>query len=503
MKVDPDGLLASLIKSPILVNPYSAIENQLIKKAAYVQSRVEKLQQYNDLALAGTQLTPIQDDARTKLDEVVKHQNYVKHLTSIVQRDRQLFEKSVKAADILLTQKLDSFRSTTISQTNVHGEIINRLLHPPTLAAFLTGTKGAIKVTKEEVNALSRLKSAFFPSFDDCASVEELEERAAGAAMIVSHIFSEAPHVVDEETGLNGKEVFALLNSIKNCGFFSGKCMSLVNGADGSVAEASDTNSPSATSTDSVDDDTNEETSFPLVSESTNTEKSNGADYANLDDLKNLDNSVATEEVGKQTILSSSWKSEEKVDDANFCSANESDSFNGTATQFSDMQSIAVKEMKEKSDYGQKKRAKANYNGERLEYGRYTSRHFSQPWDRRYHDRTYNGKGYRYTPENGEQQAAKKLGSMSVNPESGDGQWKQRDRRFPKNRGGLSYKDGRSVSYEGPPLQHHKETDNSAHCSRQNMVRYEIKPSVPLNREPVINRRPPPATVGFIFADRR
>uniref|UniRef100_A0A0K0D6E0 Uncharacterized protein n=1 Tax=Angiostrongylus cantonensis TaxID=6313 RepID=A0A0K0D6E0_ANGCA len=100
--------------------------------------------------------------------------------------------------------KLDSFRSTTISQTNVYGEIINRFLHPPTLVAFLTGTKGAVKLTKEEVNALSRLKSAFFPSFDDCASVEELEERATSAAMIVSYIFSEAPHVIDEEAGLNG-----------------------------------------------------------------------------------------------------------------------------------------------------------------------------------------------------------------------------------------------------------------------------------------------------------
>lgn len=284
---------------------------------------------------------------------------------------------------------------------------------------------------------------------------------------------------------------------------FSGECTSLVNGVDGSVVEAPDKCSPSATSTDSVDDDTNEETSFPLVSESTNTEKSNGADYANLDEIKNLENSVANEEVGKQTISSSSWKSEEKVDDANLCSANESDSFNGTATQFSDVQSIAMKEMKEKPDCGQRKRATANYNGERLEYGRYTSRYFSQPWDRRYRDRTYNGKGYRYTPENGEQQAAKKVGSMSVNAESGDGQWKQRDRRFPKNRGGLSYKDGRSVSYEGPPLQHHRETDYNAYYSRQNMVRHEMKFSVPFNHEPVINRRPPPATVGFIFADGR
>lgn len=498
MKVDPDGVLASLIKSPILVNPYSAIENQLVKKAAYVQSRVEKLQQYNDLAIAGTQLTPSQEDARSKLDEVVKHQKYVKHLTAIVQRDRQLFEKSVKAADILLTHKLDSFRSTTISQTNVYGEIIKRLLHPPTTEAFLSGTKGAIKITKEEVNALSRLKSAFCPTFGHCASLDELEARASDAATIVSHIFSEAPHVVDEETGLSGKEVFALLNSIKNCEFFSEGCFSLLNGASGTVADTPNTDSPAATSTDSVDGDTNEEISFPLVSASTHPEKSNGADCADLEVFKNMVNSVVSDEiVDKKAISSSSWKSDDKVSDENsFCVTGR-----GTTTQSSDAHPTTGNEMKKKLDYGAKKRGIGNYNGERFGSGRYIARNFIQQCDRRYRDRTFKGKGYRYAPENGEHQRGKKGASVIMNPESGDNQRKQRDFRFPKKQGDLPCKDGKLLSRESPPER--KEEDNRVQYSRQSVFRTAARPSVPFNHELRGRRRHAPTAVGFIFADRR
>ncbi|KAK5968458.1 hypothetical protein GCK32_021038, partial [Trichostrongylus colubriformis] len=70
MKVDPDGLLASLIESPVLLKPYASIEDQLEKKATYVQSRLARLQEYEDIANAGLPLTVSQNDARSKIDEV-------------------------------------------------------------------------------------------------------------------------------------------------------------------------------------------------------------------------------------------------------------------------------------------------------------------------------------------------------------------------------------------------------------------------------------------------
>ncbi|KIH47760.1 hypothetical protein ANCDUO_22164 [Ancylostoma duodenale] len=78
MKATPELLLASLIESELVLNPYSGIETQLEKKATYMQSRVDKLHQYNQDANAGVALTKSQDEARSKLDEVIKHQDYVK-----------------------------------------------------------------------------------------------------------------------------------------------------------------------------------------------------------------------------------------------------------------------------------------------------------------------------------------------------------------------------------------------------------------------------------------
>lgn len=40
MKATPELLLASLIESELVLNPYSGIETQLEKKATYMQSRV-------------------------------------------------------------------------------------------------------------------------------------------------------------------------------------------------------------------------------------------------------------------------------------------------------------------------------------------------------------------------------------------------------------------------------------------------------------------------------
>ncbi|KJH42965.1 hypothetical protein DICVIV_11043 [Dictyocaulus viviparus] len=552
MKVDPDGVLASLIKSSILLNPYSAIEDQLVKKATYVQSRIEKLQQYNDLALAGTQLTPSQDDARSKLDEVVKHQKYVKgdesdsirylyfdnwamgitellgdcnvfvlghasyrkfgscfrimyHLTSIVQRDRQFFEKSVKAADILLTNKLDTFRSTTVAQTNVYGEIVSRLLHPPTTEAFLSGTKGAIvgyyelqrpipsviiqkyfcsqKMTKEEIDALSRLKSAFYPTFNNCSSLDELETRAADAAVIVSHIISETTHVVDKETGLSvevrilmvyntltGKEVFALLNSIKNCDFFSDGCFSWESEASDSITEAVESDSPTATSTDSVAEDTNEEISFPLVSESTHSDRNNGADLTDLEDPKE-----------------------------NFGSTDVNDSGHQTAVDVFEEQPVIAEEMTKNYEF--KKTDDPNYNGDGFRPGRYPSRPV-QPWDRRNRNRGYKADVSRNVLDGDEQQAAKKGVSMSSN-EFETNRKSQRDRRFINRQDSLSFREGKVISRETLQFSDRKEGDKRAYYFRQNMNRSTTtKNSVPISYELRLNRRPAPTTIGFIFADR-
>ncbi|KAJ1352056.1 hypothetical protein KIN20_008245 [Parelaphostrongylus tenuis] len=523
MKVDPDGILASLIKSPILVNPFSSIENQLVKKVAYMQSRVEKLQQYNEMANAGAELSPTQNEARTKLDEVLKHQKYIKHLTDIIRGDRQQFEKSVKAADILLTHKLDSFRSATISETNVYGEIITRLLHPSTKEAFLSGTNGAVKITSDEVDALSRLKEAFCPSFSHCASLNDFEKIAADAATIVSHIFSEAPYVVDTETGLSGKEIFALLNSIKNCDFFSGGCDALVNGTSGSGTEAPSTDSPSAISSDLVDDNTNEESLCPLVSECNNTEETKSADHTDLEVSKSMVNSVVSEDVvSKQVVSSSSSKSDEKVNDENLSTANESDLTNGGAAQSPDMQSVAVKEMnddmqsvavKEMNDDMQsvavkemneqshetKKRGPISYyNSER----RYNPRQFTQPWDPRNRDRIYRRRDYHNAPENGEQWANGRANSVDLNLDSGDNQKNQHDRRFYKNQGEPSHNDGKPVSREQLPPKDRKENDNRAYNSRQNVVRANTRVSAPYYYQPGFSRRPAPTTIGFIFADR-
>ncbi|KAK6058639.1 hypothetical protein COOONC_03786 [Cooperia oncophora] len=83
MKVDPDGLLASLIASPILLTPFASIETQLERKATYVQSRLARLREYEDIASAGLPLTVSQNEARSKIDEVMKHLQYVKALETM------------------------------------------------------------------------------------------------------------------------------------------------------------------------------------------------------------------------------------------------------------------------------------------------------------------------------------------------------------------------------------------------------------------------------------
>ncbi|VDM74467.1 unnamed protein product [Strongylus vulgaris] len=227
MKVAPELLLGSLIDSELLLNPYSGIEIQLEKKASYMQSRVDKLHQYNEQANTGVTLTKVQDEARSKLDEVIRHQEYVKHLINMVHRDHLAYDKALKSADIALENKMVKTRSKAISQSLVYSEILKQLAHPSSMEAFISGTNGAIvrctafyfyalnnkilwietllqHVSEDELHAVLRLQWAFSPSYDGFSSIEELEKKAEEAADVVTAVLSQTNVVVDKQTGLQG-----------------------------------------------------------------------------------------------------------------------------------------------------------------------------------------------------------------------------------------------------------------------------------------------------------
>ncbi|KAK6037125.1 hypothetical protein COOONC_25370 [Cooperia oncophora] len=126
------------------------------------------------------------------------------HLVKIVQQDRSLFEKSIKAADILLTSKLDSFRSSMISHKFVYGEILTQLSRPSCAQAFLSGTDGALTLKQAEIDFLQRLKSAWYPSFRECSSLKLVEAKAAEASRVVAAVLSASEAVVDKELNLKG-----------------------------------------------------------------------------------------------------------------------------------------------------------------------------------------------------------------------------------------------------------------------------------------------------------
>uniref|UniRef100_A0A7I5EEE3 Caprin-1_dimer domain-containing protein n=1 Tax=Haemonchus contortus TaxID=6289 RepID=A0A7I5EEE3_HAECO len=483
MKVDPDGLLASLIESPILLKPYASIENQLENKAKYVQTRLGRLQQYEGIANAGLPLTVSQNEARSKIDEVLKHLEYVKHLLSIVQRDRTLFEKSIRAADILITNKLDSFRSTTISHAYVYGEILTQLTHPTCTKAFLDGTDGAVTLTQKELDGLNRLRWAFFPSYCDCESLEQVETRADEASYIVAAILNGSNAVVDKQSELRGHEALTLLEKVKQSDFFSSGSWPM--GVDDEYTDSEDPSAlpsipesqnegespqPSFNNTDTENDN-----SLP-ISEDANT-KTGDSEIVASEEIKSVVNSIASEEaVGEQTSNSSpvSAPTTEINDDHND-STNMSDSGNGTVSPDCEVAPDAKTELNKISNnvLKEKRKFRGGYNRSG-ETGTYQERE-------RNDQRTY--------PTNRMQNGGNFTSSQ---PRQGN---------FPRRRADRSGLMNNMGTQDGAPYSDYWRSDGRANYSRPDRYSNYQNP-VPFTYEPGVSRRPGPPVLGFIFANR-
>ncbi|KAL6722800.1 hypothetical protein Aduo_017887 [Ancylostoma duodenale] len=473
MKATPELLLASLIESELVLNPYSGIETQLEKKATYMQSRVDKLHQYNQDANAGVALTKSQDEARSKLDEVIKHQDYVKHLITMVHRDHQTFDKAFKAADNLVATKLSSMRSKTIAQSNVYSEILKQLASPSCMEAFLSGSSGAVHLTENDLHALVRLRWAFSPCSEGFSSIEELEKRTAEAADVVAAILSETSVVVDKQTGLQGKDAFALLESIRSSSFFKDghflHCSSASESKESTLSTPPDSSEKElSTATESPLPTANEEgdRSFAEKPNAHTPGGTDSVDFSDHEDLKCIVNSVVTEELstGKSTSVSgptaSAGCTEEHVE-----STNGSDSGNGTVTPSSDIQAAPPKPTKP------------------VRGGRQFFKYRNSHYPRRVQD---------------------KESSQSANPEdrvprngnamrgSGDGQQRRRGER--QNR--------RGARANGFTPSNWNENDQRPRNNRPGAGRANVQPAASFRYEPGMGRRPAPTTCGIVFGGR-
>ncbi|VDL70669.1 unnamed protein product [Nippostrongylus brasiliensis] len=223
MKLRADSILASTFGSSTILEPYATIETHLEKKATYVKTRLTRLEEYRTAEQTGTTLTESQIAALNNIGEVSKLLEYVKHLISIVKRDRVGFEKAMEEADAVLFTKLVGIRSTAVSQAHVYGEVLTQLAHPAATVAFISGSNGAVKLAKDELDALQRLSAAFSPSFSSCSSLEEVEMKSVQASEIVSAVLSGQDSVVDKISGLRGCDVLALLEKVKSSEFFTTK----------------------------------------------------------------------------------------------------------------------------------------------------------------------------------------------------------------------------------------------------------------------------------------
>ncbi|WKY16657.1 hypothetical protein Q1695_001360 [Nippostrongylus brasiliensis] len=223
MKLRADSILASTFGSSTILEPYATIETHLEKKATYVKTRLTRLEEYRTAEQTGTTLTESQIAALNNIGEVSKLLEYVKHLISIVKRDRVGFEKAMEEADAVLFTKLVGIRSTAVSQAHVYGEVLTQLAHPAATVAFISGSNGAVKLAKGELDALQRLSAAFSPSFSSCSSLEEVEMKSVQASEIVSAVLSGQDSVVDKISGLRGCDVLALLEKVKSSEFFTTK----------------------------------------------------------------------------------------------------------------------------------------------------------------------------------------------------------------------------------------------------------------------------------------
>ncbi|ETN80259.1 hypothetical protein NECAME_02391 [Necator americanus] len=445
MKAVPELLFASLIESDLLLNPYSGIETQLEKKATYMQSRVDKLQQYNRDADAGVTLTKSQDDARSKLDEVVKHQEYV---------------------------KIASMQSKALSQSIVYSEILKQLDNPTSMHLFLTGSDGAVRLTENDLHALLRLRWAFSPTIEEYSSIEELERTTSKAADIVAAIISRSNNVVDTETGLQGKDVCALLESIKNSKFFAkGNFLWGSGGSENLESAPTDSSDKEAPpTTDSSSPSANEESdrSFEGKPNAVRVGGNDSVDFSDPEDFKCLVNSVVTDEVTNEKPTSASVRMPAGDSaDEHIESTNGSDSGNGTVTPSSDIQGAPPKVTKSNRGGKQFFKNRASY------------------YPRRVQDKA--------SPQSGnpDDRIPKISNSVRAN---GEAQQRRRDER--QNRRGARFNGFTSSNWS------ENENYQRPRNSRNGGGRANTQPPASFHYEPGIGRRPAPTTCGIVFGGR-
>ncbi|KAK5971149.1 hypothetical protein GCK32_015229 [Trichostrongylus colubriformis] len=401
----------------------------------------------------------------------------------IVQHDRILFEKSIRAADILLSNKLDGFRSTTISLSYVYGEILTYLAHPSCRKAFLSGTDGAITLTQEELDGLNRLRWAFFPSYCDCTSLEQMEARATEASHIVAAILSASNTIVDKKSNLRGHEVLALLDKVKHSDFFSAGPWPVVAddaNTDPEVVAALPPIPESPNESDNLESlfiRTDSRNSGSFLSNEDSSSKSDGTELAAQETLKSMVNSVVLEEtVGDQTSVSSplSAPTTETNDDHND-SANVSDSGNGTVSPDCEVVPDTKTEPKRKPNNVVKEKKK--YRG----YYRSGETGTHQGNEReRYDQRSYSANRI----QNG--------GNNTSQTRQGSFQTKRTDRVGQYSNTGAQ---------DSSHYSEHWRSDNRMNGSRSDRFsNYQSRSS--FTYEPGISRRPGPTTIGFIFAGK-
>ncbi|CAJ0610207.1 unnamed protein product [Cylicocyclus nassatus] len=469
MKAAPEFLLASLVESELLLNPFCGIETQLEKKASYMQSRVDKLHLYNEQANTGATLTKVQEEARSKLDEVIRHQEYVKHLITMVHRDHVAYDKALKSADAILELKVASAMGKAISQSLVYNEIIKQLAHPSSREAFLSGTNGAIRLSENDLHAILRLQWAFSPLHDGFSSIEELEKKTEDAAKVVAAILSKTNVVVDDETGLQGKDAYALLESIKTCQFFVNGYFLCSNGNKesrlSSVADSSEKEVLS-TEADSPLLSANEEgdRTYTENTDSAHAVTNESVGLSDHDELKCVVNSVIREGVpdGKPTSNDARVPSAEASDE-HIESTNGSDSGNGTVTPSSDAQSASAKGSK--STRG----------------GKQFFRYRNSNYPRRY-------------PNKESSQAA-----AEGSPRNNSGKVNGEDQV--RRRGGRQYRRGGRANGFAPS--NYNENDQRTRGSRPGArASFQQIQAASFHYEPGVGRRPAPTTCGIVFGGR-
>ncbi|KAK6032654.1 hypothetical protein OSTOST_01155 [Ostertagia ostertagi] len=375
--------------------------------------------------------------------------------------------------------QMDGFRSTTIANAYVYGEVLTHLAHPSCMKAFLSGTDGAVTLTQREVDALLRLRWAFFPSYSDCASLEQMESRAAEASHIVAAILSGSNAVVDKLSDLRGHEALALLEKVKQSHFFSAGSWPL--GGDDSSIGVGAALPPIP---ESPSEGEAPESSFNSTAEGNNgsspmnenpSTKTSAPESITLEALKDVLNSAVSEEtVGEEFSNSSpvSAPTTESRDDHND-SGNMSDSGNGTVSPDCEVIPDAKTEFKKKSNT--MVREKRKFRG----YARYSEAGATQEKERT-DQRSYSTNRI----QNG--------GSVaSFQNKQGNFQ-KKRTNRF-----GLNYNTG---IQEGSPHSEYWRSNGRSNYSRPD--RFTNQSPTPFTYEPGISRRPGPTTLGFIFAGK-